>query len=94
MYAGNASILNFMMRWPVLIPVVAVVTGVTVVTKIDDTIHAAPPPLQPAVIEIPKVETPRALRKLEELCPPVAETSKLKKADKDALRKRGCKVAG
>lgn len=106
MYAGNASVINFLMRWPVLIPVAAAGVAVPLVVKeeappapvVQETVITGPGVKIPEVLIVPPVvevapERP-APRKLEELCPPVADTAKMSRADKAALRNRGCKVAG
>lgn len=79
MYAGNASVVNLLMRFPALAPV-AVAVGVVVVTP-----PSSPPPPTVAIIQpapsIP-VSTPTlVIKPVETLCPPSTDLTrnKLKK---------------
>lgn len=91
--AGNAVVANFLMRFPVLIPVAAAV-GITAVVQpvapppppvvVEKKVEVAPPP--PAVLVVPKP--------VETLCPPVEKTAKLHAKEKQALKAKGCKVKG
>lgn len=93
--AGNAVVANFLMRFPVLIPVAAAaaITTVAVVppaappvppAPVVQKVEVAPPP--PPVLVVPKP--------VEVLCPPVEKTAKLHAKEKQALRAKGCKVKG
>ena len=100
MYSGNAVVVNFLMRFPVLIPVVAAAGIVTQVPP--ETIAKVVPPaivqyvapvLTPAPVPVAKPVKP-VIPALETICPPYEKTAKLKKAEKAALKERGCKVKG
>lgn len=98
---GNAMVVNFLMRWPVLVPVAAAVGITTAVVPQDEP---PPPPPPPVVVKAPEppppppapvvVPKPVAPKPLEVLCPPVNDTTKMSKAEKKTLRDRGCKVRG
>lgn len=96
MYAGNSVVVNFLMRWPVLIPIAVAATVITVVpTPVKKEVLPPPPPVQ---VVVPPVPAPvihhRVMKSVESLCPPVEKTKKLSKKDKKVLRNRGCKVKG
>lgn len=93
MYSGNSTVVNWLMRFPVLIPV-AVAIGV--VTTLPDPTPLTPPVEvakvePPVVVPPPVVEQPK-LKMIDELCPP--EGTKVSKKEKLALLGRGCKVKG
>lgn len=85
MYSGNSSVVNFLMRFPVLIPVAVAVPIVTAVLPkeappapvVQAPVVVAPPvavpvpvaPPTPAPVIAP-APTPRTLPPVEALCPP------------------------
>jgi hypothetical protein len=88
MYSGNSVVVNFLMRFPVLIPVAAAVGIATVVPK------EVPPPPPPAPIVAP-APAPIVLKPVETLCPPAdkltkAELAKLTPKERGVLKVRGC----
>jgi len=91
--AGNAVVANFLMRFPILIPVaVAAVATVAV-------LPAAPPPPPPAPVVVAPAPAPAPApvvtpKPLEVLCPPIEKTAKLHNKEKQALLAKGCKVKG
>ena len=94
--AGNAVVANFLMRFPVLIPVVAAV-GIAVVAAPTPSPTPTPTPLaivQPAPPPAPSVLKMDPPRPIEVVCPPVKETSKLTRDQKIELVKKGCKIKG
>lgn len=98
---GNAVVVNFLMRFPVLIPVAAAVGISTVALKQPE---APPPPPPPVVVKAePVLPPPPPVVKpvpkpvpvpLEVVCPPVEKTAKLSKSEKKALKDKGCKIRG
>lgn len=73
-YAGNSFIVNFMMRWPVLIPAAAAIGVVAAMpeptpqspAKVVQEAPPSPPPPPPLVIEAPKAVVPPApVKKVE-----------------------------
>lgn len=74
MYAGNSSVVNILMRWPVLIPVVATAAIVPTVTDKKEVPTPAPvvtPAPAPAVVVPPAPVTPPVV-------PPPAPPKKIK----------------
>ena len=96
MYSGNAVVVNFLMRWPVLIPVAVAVGVAAVIPKPAPPAPKPPPIIHPVVVVpvAPVASAPIVLKPIETLCPPVKETRKLSKTAKKALRDKGCKVKG
>jgi hypothetical protein len=101
MYSGNSSVVNFLMRFPALIPVAV---AIPVVTAVAPPPPAPPPPPPPVVVvapppaPLPKLvqpAKPRVLPPVEALCPPPAELTKAKlaklsKTERAALKSKGC----
>jgi hypothetical protein len=92
--AGNAVVANFLMRFPVLIPVAAAVVVTTAVV-----VPPAAPPVSPPVVQKVEVAPPPppvlvVPKPVEVLCPPIEKTAKLHAKEKQALRAKGCKVKG
>ncbi len=87
---GNAVVVNFLMRFPVLIPVAA---AAGIATAVTPPVEAPKPPV--AVVQkvepAPVVVVPKAL---ETLCPPVEKTVHLSKKEKKVLIDKGCKIKG
>lgn len=93
MYSGNAVVVNFLMRFPVLIPVAAAL-GIATVVPVE-----APPAPVPVVAQVaPPVivpPVPKVLPPVETLCPPKekltkAELAKLTPKERGVLTVRGC----
>lgn len=88
--AGNATVVNFLMRFPVLVPVAVAVGVATVVPK-----EAPPPPAPAPVVVAAPAPAPVALKPVEELCPPAEkltkkELAKLTPRERGILKVRGC----
>jgi len=90
--AGNATVVNFLMRFPVLVPVAVAVGVATVIPKEVPP----PPPPAPVVVAAPApAPAPVVLKPVEPLCPPAdkltkAELAKLTPKDRGILKVRGC----
>ena len=100
MYSGNSVVVNFLMRFPVLIPVAAA-AGLALSlppaeTKTVPAIEVAKAEVLPPIVFDPPAAGPKKvpLQKVEELCPPLKSTKKLTKKQKKALVAAGCKVKG
>jgi len=93
MYAGNAVIVNLLMRWPILIPVAAVAVSVTA-TQPPAPVAVQAVAATPAPAPVPVLVDKPSPSPLEVICPPVNKTAKLNVKEKQALRDRGCKVKG
>lgn len=91
MYAGNATVFNTIMRWPLLaIPAAVVVVAKTVPVEAPK----APPPPPPAVVAPAPVPAPKVVP-VETLCPPAAqltkkELAKLTPRQRGELKVKGC----
>jgi len=95
MYAGNAVIVNLLMRWPILIPVAAVAVSVTATQPpAPVAVQAVAAAQAPAPAPVPVLVAKPSPSPLEVICPPVNKTAKLNVKEKQALRDRGCKVKG
>jgi hypothetical protein len=100
MYAGNATVVSILMRWPILIPVAIGLTVIMVVPPAEP-VPVPPPPAQ--IFPTPPGESASTplppLKKIpppdiRTKCPPPEKTTHLSKGAKDALRHYGCKVNG
>jgi|AntAceMinimDraft_11_1070367.scaffolds.fasta_scaffold77892_3 hypothetical protein len=95
---GNAVVVNFLMRFPVLVPIAAAVGISTVAIK--EIPPALPPPvIQKIEVPPPPVPVPQPVVKptpkpLEFVCPPEKDTTGLSKKEKQNLRLKGCKIKG
>jgi hypothetical protein len=107
MYAGNATVVSILMRWPILIPVAISCAIITELPPVEPA-PVPPPPVQimppPPIVPLPVprpelVPTPLPpLKKpppdIRTKCPPPEKTKHLSKGAKEALRHYGCKVNG
>jgi hypothetical protein len=100
MYAGNATVVSILMRWPILIPLAistAIITELPPAKPVPDVPPQAQifptPPGESASTPLPplkKLPPPDIRTK----CPPPEKTAHLSKGAKEALRHYGCKVNG
>lgn len=91
--AGNAVVANFLMRFPVLIPIAAAVVT-TIVVLPAAPITPLPPVIQKIEVVPPSPPVLVVPKPMEVLCPSVEKTAKLHAKEKQALRAKGCKVKG
>ena len=95
MYAGNATIITWLMRFPILVPAVVTVGIVTLVEQPPPDPPIVPPPATIAVPEPITVVPHITPRPVEILCPPIEELTrkalaKLPQAERNRLRAQGC----
>lgn len=104
---GNAVVVNFLMRFPILVPVAAAVGISTVALKPAEVVPPPPAIVQKAEVAVtPAVVPPSAPVPasaptvkpapvpLATICPTDEKTAKLSKKDKQELARRGCKIKG
>lgn len=93
MYAGNSTVVNTVMRWPLL----AIPVAMVVVAKTAPEPPVAPPPPVPVVVAAPAapVKAVPPVLPVETLCPPAnkltkAELAKLTPKERGLLTVKGC----
>ena len=91
MYAGNSTIVNLFMRWPILVPIAA---AVGIATTVPEVVAPPPPPVVVVAPPPPVVVSKPKPPPIETICPPYDKTAKLHAKEKQALRARGCAVKG
>lgn len=93
MYSGNATVVNFLMRFPEVIPVAL---AVGIITAAPAPVPAPPPAPAPVVVAAPApAPAPVVAKPVETLCPPQAkltkaELAKLTPKERGILKVRGC----
>jgi hypothetical protein len=95
MYAGNASVVTFLMRFPVLIAPAIALGIVTTVPTLQPAPPLSPPPVVAVASPAPAVPTLKVLPPVESLCPPAdrltkKELAKLTTKERGQLKAKGC----
>jgi hypothetical protein len=98
--AGNATVVNLLMRWPLITAatVAAAVVLPPVLPKIEPLVALVSTPSPTVVVPPPPAPVPPLARpvppSIDVICPPIKDTAKLSKKQKQELKARGCKIKG